>query len=554
MKHYHYFLSRCLCMLAFFFIAAWVPVTAQGFSTQDAARLQQVMDSIQNDAARPFVGGFSAAIKVDELAYWEGATGFAARNVDASNNLLPGGVPFTTSTFTRIYSPTKIFTAVLVLELVKEGVLSLDDAISKYMPLMHLYNPSLDGSVTIRQLLSHESGYSEWEEEIQLQIAIAFDPTHVYTPYELMVFTQQLSPPGTVQRYSHNNFVFLGFIIEAATGRKVEELYRERFFEPLNLESIYLELREPHGNRDLLASPHDNISPFNPIFQFTGQPVFPNAYTNISALPFTAIASLGFTGGGLISDAADLATFSNALFSGQLTSPDILESLLQSIATTPDEAGNLLGYGIKNTPFISGAFDFIGHNGSAPGYRSVVFYHQEKKLSLVVLSNFAGVSPYEIAAALYKALPEYNCGNENKKEAKIMLCYKGKPICIDHHAAPGFIKKGATLGDCNGVSSARSVTAVNNNLSLANWIQQYPNPVNGELTIRFTTKTSGRVNLGIYDMNGKLVAAVYDGIQEQGLMREVKLPAGKLAAGMYVTRLVTGDGISQEKLVVGSIK
>ena len=554
MKHYYYFISRSLCLLACMFTAWNIHISAQGFSTQDVARLQQVMDSIQNDAARPFVGGFSAALKVDELAYWEGATGFASRNVDANNNLLPGGIPFTTSTLTRIYSPTKIFTSVLVLELVKEGVLSLDDAISKYMPLMHLYNPSLDGSVTIRQLLSHQSGYSDWEEEMQLQIAIAFDPTHVWTPYEMMVFTTQLSDPGTVQRYSHNNFVFLGAIIEAATGQKVEELYRERFFESLDLKSVYLELREPHGNRDLLASPHDNISPFNPIFQFTGQPVFPDAYTNISALPFTSITSLGFTGGGLVSDVADLATFSNALFSGKLTSPEVLDMMLQSIATTPDESGNLLGYGIKNTPHISGEFDFIGHNGSAPGYRSVLFYHQEKKLSLVVLSNFAGVSPYEIAAALYNALPNYNCGNENKKEAKIMLCYNGKQICIDHHAAPGFIKKGATLGDCNGTSSAMSMAPANKNSSLNNLIQQYPNPVSGELTIRFTTKTTGKANLGIYDMNGKLVAAVYDGMQEQGLIHEIKLPAGKLAAGIYVTRLTTGDGISQEKLVVGSIK
>ncbi len=554
MRNYYHFVSRKLCLSAFIILSWNVSVTAQGFSTQDVARLQQVMDSIQNDPARPFVGGFSAAIKVNDIAYWEGATGFAARNVDAANNLLPGGVPFTTSTLTRIYSPTKIFTAVLVLELVKEGVLNLDDAIIDYMPLMNLYNPSLDGSVTIRQLLNHESGYSEWEEEMQLQIAIAFDPTHVYTPYELMVFTQQLSAPGTVQRYSHNNFVFLGFIIEVATGRNVEELYRERFFEPLGLESIYLELREPHGNRDLLASPHDNISPFNPIFQFTGQPVFPDAYTNIEALPFTAIASLGFTGGGLISNVADLATFSNALFSGQLTSPDILESLLQSIATIPDEAGNLLGYGIKNTPYISGEFDFIGHNGSAPGYRSVLFYHQEKKLSLVVLSNFAGVSPYEIAAALYKALPDYNCGNENKKDAKIQLCYNGKMICIDHHAAAGFIKRGATLGDCDEATSTRSITAGNHNknLALSNLIQHFPNPATGDVTIRFSTKTTGKVNLGIYDMNGKLVAAVYDGMQEQGLIREVKLPAGKLAAGMYVTRMITGDGVSQEKLVIGS--
>jgi len=107
---------------------------AQGFSPETRSRLQHVIDSFQNNPANPFVGGIAAAIKVDGLAFWQGTTGYAARNVDAQNNLLAGGTAFTTSTLSRIYSITKTFTAPLVLELAKERVFGLDDPINSYFP------------------------------------------------------------------------------------------------------------------------------------------------------------------------------------------------------------------------------------------------------------------------------------------------------------------------------------------------------------------------------------------------------------------------------------
>jgi D-alanyl-D-alanine carboxypeptidase len=525
---------------------------AQGFSPGTQSKLLQVLEKFQNDPAHPFVGGMSAAIKVDGLASWQGATGYAARNVDAQNNLLPGGTSFTTTTLSRSYSVTKMFTAPLVLELAKEGKLSLNDPISKYLPLINAYNPALSSSVTIRQLLNHESGYSDWEEELQLQMAIAFDPTHEWTPYELMVFTHQLNTPGTVRRYSHNNFVFLGAIIEAATGMAVEDLFRQRFFEPLGLESIYLEGREAHGNRSLLSSPHDNISPFNPIFQFTGQPTFPDAYTNISAFPFTAITSLGFTGGGLVSNAADLAEWGNALFGGRITSAGIVDSLINSISAIPDEFGNRLGYGIKNTDKISGDFDFIGHNGSAPGYRSVMFYNQARKMTIVVLTNFAGASAYDIAAALYEALPDFICGNENKKENKIIVCNKGNVLCVDRKAAETFITKGAYLGTCDQSSAAKLVTPATKELPAKGRmaISVFPNPSSNKTSISFQTALTGKANIALYDMNGKLVTMLYSGMMEKGKQQKIEIETSKLQAGMYFIHLQTSAGKTQQKLIV----
>src|SRR3982751_3244006 len=155
---YHY---GILCGIAFILLGASQPVLSQGFSPETRNNLMQVLQHFQNDPAHPFVGGITAAIKIDDLAEWQGASGFASRNIDASNNLLSGGTPFSTSTLSRAYSVTKSFTAALVLELAKEGIFSLDNPVSNFIPLS-LINPGLNSSVTIRQLLAHESGYSDF--------------------------------------------------------------------------------------------------------------------------------------------------------------------------------------------------------------------------------------------------------------------------------------------------------------------------------------------------------------------------------------------------------
>ena len=201
----------------------------------------------------------------------------------------------------------------------RAGVFSLEDPVNKFLPL-NLINPGLNSAVTIRQLLAHESGYSNYTDELQLQIAVAFQPTHIWTPVEMLSFVHQVSAPGSERRYSSTNYITLGAIVEIATGKPVEQHFRERFFSPLQLNSMFLGVREPLPGGAVLASPHDNLSPFNPIFQLTGQPTFPDAYTTVSAFPFTGIVSLAFTGGGIVSNVNDLADWGNALFGGRAIS------------------------------------------------------------------------------------------------------------------------------------------------------------------------------------------------------------------------------------------
>jgi len=555
MKNYFYHSARHICLLFIFLTSVTLYSFAQGFSPETQTKLQKVIKGFQNNPDSPFIGGISAAIKVDGLALWQGATGYAARNIDVQNNLLPGGTPFTTDTLSRIYSVTKTFTAAVVLELAKEGAFNLQEPVSKYLPLINVVNPNIKGSVTIRQLLAHESGYSDYTNEINLQVAVAFSPTHIWTPYEMVSFVHQIAQPGAERRYSSTNYILLGAIIEAATGKPVEQHYRERFFDKLSLHSMFLGIRESIGNRGYLASPHDNISAFNPIFQLTGQPTFPDTYTNISRFPMDAIVSLAFTGGGIVSNAADLAEWGNALFGGRATSKSTLDAMLNSISPIPDEDGDRLGYGIFVTTRISATDYFVGHNGRAPGYRSVMFYQPDRKMTIVVLTNFYGADPYAIAKALYEALPNFLCGNQNKKEDKIEVCFQGKNVCIDRSAAPDLMRKGAYLGGCNQtVSQAGSNTITNVQTKgqgqLQDKLTAFPNPFTNRVTLSFSVIKPGPTALRIYDMNGKLVSTVFSGVAEKSKLHEVNFEAGNLPAGVYISRLQTAMGVSQQKLIL----
>ena len=495
----------------------------------------------------------SVAIKVDDLALWQGVTGFAARNVDAQNNLLPGGTPFTIQTLSRIYSITKTFTAPLVLQLAKEKVFKLDDSVGKYLP-MQAINPGLNGQVTIRQLLAHESGYSDYTDELNLQIAVAAQPTHVWTPFETLTFVHQIAEAGSIRKYSSTNYITLGAIIETVTGKRVEDFYRKRFLRPLGLNSMYLAVRENPGP-GVLASPHDNISAFNPVFQQTGQPVFPDAITNISQFPLTAIASLAFTGGGIVSNAKDVADWSSDLFSGRATGKGILNTMLESISQTPDEDGDRLGYGVILSKKISSKYDFFGHDGNAPGYRSIMFYQPDKKLTLVILTNYHGADIYAVARALYAAIPDFSCGN--KKEDKILVCFEGKNICVPRSLASHLIMDGkAHLGECTSeyaVSSVRSDEELNSKLQLlssANYnLKVFPNPFGDQITFSFTAAESGPASLQLYDMNNKLVATIFNGMVHKGILQQVKFNGGSLPAGIYISRLKTMSGFAEQKLL-----
>lgn len=517
---------------------------AQGFYPSVQNKLQYIIDSFQNNPANPFVGGMSVTINVDGLAVWQGSTGYAARNIDASNNLLPGGTTFTNDKLSRIYSITKTFCAALVLELVHEGVLTLETPVNAILP-MGLINPGLNGSVTIRQLLAHESGYSDFENEYYLQVAVAYMPTHQWTAFEATSFTHQINPPGTVRQYSNTNYVLLGAIVEAVTGKPVEQHFRERFFDKLGLNSMYFAEREQPGSHGELVDPHDNISMFNPVFSLTCQPTFPDAYTNIRRFPMTAVASLAYSGGAIVSNSADVAKWGNALFGGRATSAYTVQAMLKSISPTPDQDNDYLGFGCWTNNKISQTDFFVGHRGGALGYLALMMYQPDRKMTIALVTNYHGCDVYLIEKKLYEALPKFITGNENRKEAKILLCWKGKEMSVAREAAPELIKKGAFLGPCENSAA----TKITDEISVAPVLQIFPNPFYNHTTLTVSTANEERTNIQLFDFTGKMVKQIFSGYLQKGT-RQFSVETGTLPKGTYICRMQTEQGIVQQKIIL----
>lgn len=129
-------------------------------------------------------------------------------------------------------SISKQFTATAILMLAEQGKLSLDDTVSKFLPDLTRAN-----EVTIREILSHTSGYQDyWPQDYVPPFM-----THPITAQEILDQWARKPldfDPGTQYQYSNTNFVIAGLIIEKASGKPFMDYLRERIFSPLQMNGI----------------------------------------------------------------------------------------------------------------------------------------------------------------------------------------------------------------------------------------------------------------------------------------------------------------------------
>ncbi|MFE6843616.1 serine hydrolase domain-containing protein [Streptomyces sp. NPDC057686] len=265
---------------------------------------------------------------------------------------------------TRIASVTKIFTVTVLLQAAAEGLLSLDDPISRYYPNI----PNGD-RITLRLLANHRSGIGNYESNDRWVAQWKADPERAWTPVELVAFgieESPLFPPGTDFRYSNTNTVLIGLVLEQVTGRPVGQLYQERILQPLGLRATAFSGADPS-----IPRPH------------------PRGYTlfgrSSGADPVDATdwnPSVAWTAGGLTSTAEDLLAFGRAMGTGEgLLPPEQQAERLDSLLPEPGKPETSYGLGLM------GMRDWIGHTGEIPGFTATLFYHRVLHATVVVLVN-----------------------------------------------------------------------------------------------------------------------------------------------------------------------
>jgi D-alanyl-D-alanine carboxypeptidase len=261
----------------------------------------------------------------------------------------------------RIASLTKAFTAALVLQLEGEGKLDIDDAVEKYLPGL-VPNGS---AITLHELLNHTSGLFDYSDVAAFSQAVFDNPERTWAPLELAALAFSNAPyfaPGSNYHYSNTNYILLGLVVEKVDGKPLAQSLQQRIIGPLGLSAtslpttIQLGVDFVHGYLSLDGSPLFDLAPL------------------ISP-------SIGWSAGGIVSNARDVTTFYRSLLTGKVLPPAQLAEM-----ETPSQTSGTYGLGIDSSSVSCGrAFGHLGDFSNA--WRTEVLATKNGKRQAVVTVN-----------------------------------------------------------------------------------------------------------------------------------------------------------------------
>jgi len=157
-----------------------------------------------------------------------------------------------------IGSISKQFTAAAILLLQEQGKLSLDDKVVKFVPDLTRAN-----EVTIRQLLSHTSGYQDyWPQDYVMPMML--QPVTAQKILDTWAHKPLDFDPGTKWQYSNTNFVIAGLIVEKASGMSLLQFLQEKVFTPLGMKSVANIDQEKLGDTDPAGYMRYALGPLRP--------------------------------------------------------------------------------------------------------------------------------------------------------------------------------------------------------------------------------------------------------------------------------------------------
>lgn len=269
--------------------------------------------------------------------------------------------PLTADTEYRIGSITKMYTAVMIFQLIEEGKLKLTDTLDKFFP--QIPNAS---RITIAQMLSHRSGVPD----LQVDAGWYLQPK---TEDEIVAAIAKGQPqfePDTKTAYSNTGYNLLGYIIEKVDGKSYSDELKERITSKLGLKNTYVGTGQ--------ADPAKNEA---------------IAYKYIGGWIEGEEPDLSIPGGGgsILSTPTDMTIFIKALFDLKLVSQDSLNQM-----TTQRD-----GEGMGITAFTFAGRTLYGETGGSGSSGAWLNYFPEEKLALAYTTNMKMYPVNDIVSGIF---------------------------------------------------------------------------------------------------------------------------------------------------------
>lgn len=352
-----------------FMIITLLFITITGCSTQNTSANLEYYNKI-DDVVSIYhdKGQFTGAVLVSkdgEVVYKKGFGAVEQKHLKIKNK---------PDTKFLLYSCTKQLTAMLTLQLVEKGKLSLEDKVTDildYIPEGH-FKKEL-AKITVYNLLTNTSGLSDYYRMIFSKLA-----SKAFTSEEILNMLSKCSTtfePGTKYSYSNTNFYLLGLIIEEITGKTYSEVLEENICKPLGMNNTgYTE---------------KNIDFIN--------------------LPFVHMQNL-YSAGGIYSTVEDLHLWDLALYNDKLLSKEYREIMFE-----PFKDNYACGWAIEKNQ-INGENKTHTYHSGAPtiGMRKAYIVRTlEDKICVVILSN-SGRIPTNMHNDIYNILYDIKIDEENE--------------------------------------------------------------------------------------------------------------------------------------------
>jgi CubicO group peptidase (beta-lactamase class C family) len=376
--------GRSLRILFAAWVLCWSPRMADAFAQPpafDAALGARIDAFVENERQASGIPGIALAI-VDR----SGTAHVRGFGQDGQGRAIDGDTPF------PIGSLTKSFTALLVRQAIDAGQLDADAPVQRYLPWFRVADADASARITLRHLLNQTSGFSRADGIAPLLHRSDADIETLARGLATVSLNREVSER---YEYSNLNFVLLGAVLQAVTGRLWETLVRERIFQPLAM-------THSHTDYDTARSAGMTVTHR----MWFGVPVA----QRVEFPPGLAPA------GGVVASADDMARYLRMLLAdgaapgGRVVSAEGVTQLFAP--ASPPGRSTLLSAGFRFRyaegwfvgPF-GAAPDARWHLGNLPSFAAWMVVSPETQQAVVVLINANSELPLNEVNAVMSRLP-----------------------------------------------------------------------------------------------------------------------------------------------------
>jgi len=372
-----------------FYIVLLALVSSLAAQTELAPELRTDIDNVVNDVLTTtgVPSASLAVVKDGKIAYVQ-AYGYAR---------LDSHTPARPEMRYSIGSISKQFTAAAILMLAEEGKLSLDDPASKYVSGLTRGN-----EVTIRELLSHTSGYQDyWPQDYVMPMMLK-----PVTPEQILNQWARIPldfDPGTKWQYSNTNYVIAGIIVEKVSGMPLWTFLGKRVFTPLGMKSI------ADSNEEALP-----LSDPSGYFRYALGPLHPAPKEGKGWM---------FAAGELAMTAEDLAKWDISMIRQTVLAPASYKEMESAVLL---KNGAPTRYGLGVAVSLVNGHRVLEHGGEVSGFTAENIALPDDKIAIVVLTNQdAAEAASQIGNQVRTVLLQSENPQDQKEEKKVRKVYDG---------------------------------------------------------------------------------------------------------------------------------